>query len=117
MDLKILPEDVLPEIPEKEVCDGLFYRGKVNAYTSGGNYIFDRRMMLLKRRSCSGCENCHFLLEDLNERSHDNHYYPNIDHVEHGALYQLRMTNISTDWESGYVDDWELEFIKVEETE
>ena len=30
-----------------------------------------------------------------------------------GGIYKLAITNVSTDWETGYVDDYDLSFIKV----
>jgi hypothetical protein len=34
--------------------------------------------------------------------------------IEDGALYNLKMTNIHTDFETGYVDGFDLEFVKIE---
>ena len=38
---------------------------------------------------------------------------PIIDNIEHGALYELKVTNVSVDYESGYADDWDIEFVKI----
>ena len=32
--------------------------------------------------------------------------------IENGAIYTLSVTEISRDWESGVVDDYELQFVK-----
>jgi hypothetical protein len=54
------------------------------------------------------------LLDSFNEHiSCDCH--PIVDEIRHGALYDLRVTNISRDWETGIVDDYDFEFVKRKE--
>lgn len=101
---------------KKEVCGGLFYRGRVNHYiNSNGAYIADVRMIPLRRKSCKGCERCGFLQDDLKE-SISCETFPIMDNIIDGAIYELRVTNESTDWETGHVDDYDLEFFKIEES-
>lgn len=37
-----------------------------------------------------------------------------MDGLSDGDICSLEITNIHTDWESGIVDDWDLEFVKHE---
>jgi len=61
---------------------------------------------MLKKKSCPGCEKCGFLLEDLSQNESVI-----IPEIEHDELYTVVVTNISKDWETGYVDDWDLEVV------
>ena len=66
-------------------------------------------MRQLKKKSCPGCKHCGYLLDELGE-------FDEIDirpYTEDGALYKLEVVDVSTDWESGLADDWNLAFIKV----
>jgi len=112
-----LSEGAKPKDPTKQ-CKGLIFRGKRNAFISGrGDYVYTERMALLKRKSCKGCERCGYMMEELEEFL-SNDYLPIIPtHLENGQLYKLTVTNISKDWETGIVDDWDLEFIKYIEKE
>jgi hypothetical protein len=72
----------------------------------------------MKRMSCAGCSHCGALLEDLQERlslyGDDKFVYaPVVQDAENGALYTLAVANESRDWETGIVDDWDLEFVKI----
>ena len=99
---------------EKETCKGRIYRGRVNAYVSNDTYVYQEKMVFLKRLSCKGCDSCGFLIDDLQERSFEpKRYGPIIKNIEDGELYELKVVNIQKDWETGYADDWDLEFVKI----
>ena len=36
-----------------------------------------------------------------------------VENPQHNELYQISITNESTDWETGYVDDFDIEFVKL----
>jgi len=107
-----LSDSIKTKDPSKQ-CKGLIYRGKRNAFINGRDeYVYSERMMLLKRKSCKGCERCGFLHEEL-QQSLDMDCLPLMpSYLEDGCLYQLSVTNMSKDWETGYVDDYDLEFVK-----
>ena len=44
-------------------------------------------------------------------------YLIGLGDVEHNGLYTINATNISRDWESGYVDDYDLELVRYDEVE
>ena len=99
-------------IENKSDCKGLIFRGKVNKYiNSKGEYVVTKRMSPLKRNSCSGCKECGWLMDELFEFI-SNDYDPFQKEVEHNKLYRLIVTNITEDWETGYVDDYDLMFIE-----
>lgn len=109
-----------PERPQPDECKGLFFRCESNYFLSGETYVERTRMRLLKRRSCPGCDKCWPLWDELGEEAGNaNAAYkgafttdpPEIaPYVEHGGVYQLRVQVDSTDWETGYVDDYHMVF-------
>ena len=106
--------DLLVKSPEdKIVCKGRIYRGKQDAFINvKGEYVYRERMIPLKRQSCSGCDKCGWMDEDLSEFV-GNDTLPIIQNIEDGATYRLSVVNESRDWESGHVDDYDFEFVKL----
>ena len=103
---------------EPETCGGLFYRVAREAwFGSSGDICFRYRFRPLKSKSCTGCWTCEWLLDDFTERLNDyNSGYIDFQleqYYNHGALVQLKVTNISTDWETGIVDDYDIDFVEV----
>lgn len=115
-------------------CKGQLFKAKFNPFINAkGEYIYQIRMIPIKRLSCKNpkCEACRFLVhDDLSERisCFDSHkeklekpalsnLIPNLKHVRHNHIYRLSVVNISKDFETGYVDDWDLAFIAVENDE
>ena len=93
-------------------CKGKIYRARVNKFVnSKGEYIYQERMIPLKRKSCSGCDACAFLDEQLHE-SISNDISIIIKDIKHDALYSLEITNTYRDYITGMLEDWDLEFIK-----
>lgn len=104
-----------PHSPEE--CKGLFYRGAVEIYIgSNGDYNQKSRMRPLRRKSCTGCSKCDWMVDHMNEMATTDCCYIPLEDVAHGALYELKVTGYSRDWETGYVDDVDVEFVKIDET-
>lgn len=96
-------------------CKGKLFRCKDTRYTydEKGKIIFGHQTLMreLKRKSCPGCAHCEPMIDDLKDTSS-----PIIKPVvKHGGLYRLDYGNISRDWETGIVDDWDLIFTLIEE--
>jgi len=97
-------------------CKGLIFRGKINRYVNGkGHYVETQRMALLKRKSCSGCSKCAYMWEEIEEGLGNDRPPIMPAHLVPEQLYNLIVTNISYDYESGNIDDWDLEFVKYSE--
>lgn len=95
-------------------CKGLIFRGKKTSYLHNDKYVRQESMSLLKRKSCKGCEKCGWMLEHLNEFL-GNSIDPIISEIEDGNLYKLRTINEGRDWETGYIDEYDFEFMAFEE--
>lgn len=105
-DLKL---DVNPE----PTCNGLVYRARENNFVNKrGEVVYSKRMSPLKRESCPGCENCGYMLYELDEWISMGEV-PIVKDFKHGAVYRLDITNIQKDWETGYVDGYDLVFVKI----
>lgn len=95
---------------EKSTCKGLFFRAVRNKF-----YIKEKRIVehlelrFLKKKSCPGCEKCDFLWYDLQESDESI----SLSHIEQDKIYSPVITNISRDWETGYIEDWEIEFQEI----
>lgn len=112
------PDTAFDKLPKK--CTGHYFRCLRNGFVSvsDGTYNFQLKFRPLKTLSCPGCQQCCyiddtddvlFMFENFTEGGI-------VDHVMRatpGSIYQLKITNVSTDWETGYVDDYDLEFILV----
>ena len=95
-------------------CKGRIYRGRINAYVSNGKYVYQESMSFLKRESCKGCDKCNFLEDYLHEFACDiDGNLPIIKNIKDQALYKLKIVNMSRDWETGYVDEFDLEFVEL----
>lgn len=106
------------ETPES-ICKGKIYRCRINAYISPttGQYVRTERMVPMKRLSCPGCEKCGYLDEYMSEDLHCAGELAVEPDLEHGALYEFKITRQYRDWETGYVDDFEMAFVKVEDAD
>jgi len=98
------------EKSNEEPCKGLCFRGYTNTHWFGDKFRVTNELRLLKKRSCPGCAQCSYLTEEL-----QSNVIVLTPEIEHGKLYELRVTNVSRDYESGIVDDWNVEFCKVRE--
>ena len=106
--------ELLEEKTDEPICKGKTYRARVNRYiNSKDEYVYTERMIPLKRLSCPGCPKCGWMDDEIREHI-DCETLIHID-IKDGATYSLQVTNVSTDWETGYVDDYTLEFIEIED--
>ena len=103
--------DMTVENPEKDNCIGLVFRGYRNFYKQDDKIELKQGIRLLKRKSCSGCKDCRYLLDYVNEAMSCNTLI--FPEIEDGVEYSIRITNVTTDWESGIVYDWDMEIYKL----
>lgn len=60
----------------------------------------------LKKMSCTGCDKCGWIDDDLSEAINNNTFiWPK--NPKHMGIYSPKIANISTDWETGYADGWD----------
>ena len=98
---------------EDKKCKGLYWRGSESLYLSSYKSVEARKSLrFLKRMSCSGCEKCDWIWDFLKNDLSDNYF--NIDHVENGKLYTIKI-NTTQGYYDLYPEIDYYEFIKVEE--
>ena len=96
-------------------CKGRFFRCIINNYLShDGGYVEQIRMKPLKRMSCKGCADCEHIDVGMQEQM-DNDVPLIIENPVHGGTFRVDIGNIGTDWESGYVDEWDYIFTIVKD--
>lgn len=102
-----LSVDVTPSFE----CPGNVYRYRERNYQTKNGYRNGFELILLKKQSCLGCEQCDY---DPDDELADHEYRIEIDGVvEDGDMVQLGIVVDSTDWETGYADDWHVVARKV----
>ena len=98
-------------------CKGIFFRGYSSTFFNYKESRIERRegFRLLKKESCKGCDHSceHFFLEEMHDIIDCEGTI--IPEIEDGVIYQIRVVNISTDYESGHVAGYDFEFYKKEE--
>ncbi len=84
-------------------------RLKTSVWTDArGNVHHQKSLNLLKRQSIG-----HNLLKDISQCDYDEvDKIVNFFKCEDG-IYELITINVSTDWETGYADDWDYELVPV----
>lgn len=105
------------EIEEKEPpCQGVFFRYTENNYvTNGGTkFVVQKQISLLKKISCTGCDECGWMLDDAVNGMHDrgDAHFEFDDRLRHGDIVTLEIVVDGRDWDMGYVDDSHLKVIK-----
>lgn len=81
------------------------------AFKRGDTYLYGRTLRVLKSKT--DFDAIHEESQNIGvQEALEN--IVNLQSVEDG-LYSLVMCNLSHDWESGYIDDWNLKLIKYEE--
>jgi len=104
------------DLNENAECKGKIYRASRNEYVNDkGHYVYTERMVPLKRENCPGCHKCGYLDDDLQEFAAWGEGAVGMDDFEHGAKYELKVTNTYRDWETGIVDEWDLGFVKIKD--
>jgi len=107
-----LLDDLLLDVePAEEQCLGTVYRASVSFYLTARGFAQTVKLNKLKKLSCPGCKYCGWENDTLSEVNKD---WPilGMDKVEDQKLYTLGMCNVTTDWESGIVDGWDLELVE-----
>ncbi len=99
-------------VRDAQSCKGLFFRGYANFFFDGRTAQRKEGVRLLKKMSCSGCPQCGWFYED-----YCNGTEIILPRIEHGALYTLKVTNVKRDWETGFIDGYDVEFVKIDELE
>lgn len=99
-------------------CKGRIYRAKVNHFLNKNeHYIYQERMIPMKRMSCEGCDVCGWADEHLREFSYFDTPLIMDEPIKHDQLYELIVCNLGYDWETGICDEWDLAFVKIGEEE
>jgi hypothetical protein len=99
---------------QPEPCKGLLFKGRVSSWFDGKNIHTKKSLMLLKRKSCSGCEYCDWQYEYLKEDSACFSDEDIIGDIEDGKLYTTKFS-VVRDFETGFEEVEGIEFIEVEE--
>ncbi len=100
-------------ITKDKRCRGLIFRASASQYFNINGIGQVIRLRLLKRKSCSGCEYCGWMVNDFNESE-----YPQIrgmGNIRDRKIYKLIVTNESRDFETGYVDNYDFELTEVKD--
>ena len=100
----------LEETAILEMCQGAVFRANVSNCLTKSGFGFFVRLNKIKKLSCPGCNKCGWQDDNFAEVNND---WPiiNIEKAEHGKLYTIGICNESRDWESGVIDQWDLELI------
>lgn len=108
------PEGLI--ITTGDTCKGLVFKCIVSSYIDkNGIYINTTKMVLLKRKSCDDCESCDCLLNEFYEYIEEGLIPDHDKYIEDKALYMLSCEVTNVDFETGYADDWDYVFVKIEE--
>lgn len=98
-------------------CKGLIFKGIINEFITTNKketkIVLSSGIKLLKRKSCSGCIQCGIFYELLSDGTFFDHLIIT-NPIEKDRLYTLKLTNLSTDYETGITDDFDVELIEVE---
>lgn len=90
-------------------CKGQIYKCLENNYVNNKGHIVSKKsLILVKRLSCKGCKECGGIIEAINEDLWNASL--DISTCEHGELYRADVEITSTDWETGFADDWRVVF-------
>lgn len=110
MNKEMFEEDADTTEPE---CKGIRYRYRERNYQTKNGYRNGFELILLKKQSCPGCEKCAY---DPGDELADHEYRIEIGGtVGDGDMVRLGIDVDSTDWETGYADDWHVVARKVAE--
>ena len=107
------------KINESKACQGVFFRGYSSTFWQRDNKIGRHEgLRFLVRKSCKGGHEglCRLNLFDNMDCEIDCGSLRLPDAIEHGGLYEMVVTNVTRDWESGHIDGYDIEFIKVKDS-
>lgn len=101
-------------------CKGLIYRCRKCQFIGSRGEIVERVTFTpLKKKSCPGCDQCEYLHSEA--REFIGNYAFGLGGIaipvdaQDQQLYRLEITNMSRDWETGIIDDWDLEMVRIDE--
>ena len=99
---------------DSEDCKGIIYRCKINSFRNAkGHYVYQERMIPLKRRSCPGCKDCDWI-EEFVQNDLDSGITPTIEKAVDGALYIIGAVDHGRMTMDGHEGNWEMIFEKIE---
>ena len=95
-------------------CKGWIGRYSFSQFMGNSGISEKRSVRELKRKSCTGCECCGGLKESLIYVLEEGEllFSPALQDKD---LCTIEMVNISRDWEGGYIHDFDLEVVKLQE--
>ena len=102
------------------ITDGPEHRNRIvvrlatNYYCTGKSAVVKKELRFLKRKSCGDnffIEDCQMAGDDIVIQSIEN-----LDECKDG-IYELIVSNVSRDWETGYDDDWDWKLIEYKEND
>ena len=115
--MKLLNLEDVKVVEDVEKCKGLFWRASVSSFLSSHRSIETRKSLrLLKRKSCTGCDQCEWIWDYIHEMicdswGRDNDY---LGEIEHGKIYTYKVNS-----SQGYFDQYpeidDIEFVEVKE--
>ena len=108
-----LPKEVIEDEKIKSECKGLFFRLRINNFFLPHKIAFRNDYKLLKSKSCSGCSQCDWMIDDF----YNGTQILEDKEIVDGGLYRLGVTNIGRDWETGHVDKYDLILNYIKEKE
>ena len=96
-------------------CKGQIYKASMSSFIGSHGDIVDKMVFRpQKRKSCPGCDQCGYLLDDMREAiACGTFIFPN--NPVQGKLYMLAIINMSRDWETGIIDEWDTTLLPLEE--
>lgn len=120
---KIIEENFLNDKYHTK-CMGNVYKGQFSQYLTKNGFAQTIRLVKQERLSCPGCNRieisknlkkkyCASQLDDYLSDELEHESILGIDEVQDGKYYHFKMVNMSTDWETGYLDGWDLELIQI----
>lgn len=98
--------------PIPSSCTGQIFKGYRTMFFSKGRIEIRQGIRHLKKKSCN-CDKCCGVLDAVQEATSDG-YLIMPDIIENDAFYGVRFINVSTDWETGYVDSYDVSIYKLE---
>ena len=108
--------DLKKNLNLQKECKGKLFKATVSAFFNNkGEYIYQEKMIPLKRESCPDCEYCAWLMENITDVV-DGHGGSIMmeNPIINNSIYKLDAINESKDLETGIIDDWDLAFMLVE---
>ena len=111
-------DELLIEKEDKNSCKGLIFRGYHNEFFDPvKNHLgIKEGFKLLKRKSCSGCNNCVWIFDIMLDMVYSGGIIYPEGRVKDKGLYKIKTINGSRDFETGIIDDFQFEIYEVFES-